>query len=100
MDEGQASAQVAPLSGSLRQLPPVTVVSLRVAQFFARHKSFVADFNVPNAGTPVGVNLALDFQSRKRKLTLTSAPRHLSGPVNGSTSLLEIQLTAMEQSRD
>lgn len=74
--------------------------SLRVAQFIARHKSFVADFNVPKAGTPIGVNLALDFQSRNRKLTLTSATRHLSVPVNRLTSLLEIHLTAMEQSRD
>lgn len=30
-------------------LPLVTAVSLRVAQFIARHKPFVADFNVPMA---------------------------------------------------
>jgi hypothetical protein len=28
-------------------LPPVTTVSLRVAQSIARQKPFVADFNVP-----------------------------------------------------
>jgi hypothetical protein len=30
-------------------LPSVTTVSYRVAQFIARHKSFVPDFNVPIA---------------------------------------------------
>lgn len=30
-------------------LPPVTTVSLRAAQLIARHKPFVADFNVPKA---------------------------------------------------
>jgi len=29
---------------------PVMKVNLRAAQFIARHKSFVADFNVPFAG--------------------------------------------------
>jgi len=31
----------------LDPLPPVTTVSLRVSQFIALYKPFVADFNVP-----------------------------------------------------
>lgn len=50
-------------SDSKVKIAPVHSDFLWVAQFIARHKSFVADFNVPNAGTPVGVSLALDFQS-------------------------------------
>jgi len=36
-------------------LPPVTTVSLRVAQFIARHKPFVADVNVPQGLIQIGL---------------------------------------------
>jgi len=36
-------------TSAIDTLPPVTIVSLRVAQFIARQKPFVADFNVPIA---------------------------------------------------
>lgn len=45
--------------------PTPTTVSLRVAQFIARHKPFVTDFNVPN-----GVTGAVEMPTRYRTVAI------------------------------
>jgi hypothetical protein len=48
-------------------LPPVTTVSLQVAQSIARQKPFVADFNVPKPVIHQKTELTFNFQSLMRK---------------------------------
>ena len=48
-------------------MPPVTAVGLRDAEFVARYKPFVADFDVPKAIFYQKADLTLNFQSLMRK---------------------------------
>ncbi|GEM_PF-2725289 len=52
-------------------LPPFTTVSLQVAQFIARNKPFVADFNVTKAVVDPSRNQSfVDVDSDSHKLPL------------------------------
>jgi hypothetical protein len=48
-------------------LPPITTVNLRVAQFIARQKPFVADINVPKAVACQKILLTFNLQSEMKK---------------------------------
>ena len=61
------------MAGIKSTYPSPTTVSLRVAQFIARHKPFVADFKVP-----IAVSDEPSLKCRQRDVELSfSCPRSL-----------------------